>query len=96
MYFSIKNIFYFIFKIVMRVRKFGTKILFFVLRMEINGTPPCHFPVLVAAWKHPRTLPRRQTRLIIVFAMIQVIALWSVFVLAVIIAGVALLKASHE
>lgn len=66
------------------------------MHVQINGTPPCHFPVLVAAGKYPRLNPRRQTRLIIVFAMIQVIALWSVFVLAVIIAGVALLNASHE
>lgn len=66
------------------------------MHVQRNGTPPCHFPVLVAAGKYPRHQPRRQTRLIIVFAMIQVIALWSVFVLAVVIAGVALLRASHE
>lgn len=36
--------------------------------VQIKGTPPCHFPVLVAAGKYPRALPRRQTRLIIVFA----------------------------
>mgnify|MGYP001720142286 FL=1 len=58
--------------------------------------PPTTSPCSLRQGNTPRHQPRRQTRLIIVFAMIQVIALWSVFVLAVIIAGIALLKASHK